>query len=166
MCRPAPPPFMLATSMLATTPEPSPRPQVWALARLVKAGRKEAVEQQLRRHPVGTTPILRVRDFNPATQLVDVREGEGGDAWVPTLDENGCTVHPPPRVFGVTTGLWEHPGGRVVSRCAAWPQRQVRAELIAYICHRLVDEGAAEPGIAPRCKHKISPEFVRQAVVG
>ena len=130
----------------------------------MNAGCKQWVAPQHCSHPVGTDPVLRVRQFNPATQLVDVREGEGGATSVPTLGANGCTVHPPPCVVGATTGLWDHPGGRVVSRCAAWPQRQVRAELIAYICHRLVDEGAAERGIAPRCKQKISPEFVREVV--
>ena len=73
-----------------------------------------------------------------------------------------CT--PPPRICGVTTGLWDHPGGRVISRCAGWPEREVRAELIAFICWRLVDVGAAVPDIAPRCKHKVSPDLVAEVV--
>ena len=121
---------------------------------------------------MGQAPVLG-RAFNPATQLVDVREGraerDAGAAGrrpvaAPALAKNGCTLHPPPRICGVTTGLWDHPGGRVISRCAGWPEREVRAELIAFICWRLVDVGAAVPDIAPRCKHKVSPDLVAEVV--
>ena len=148
--------------------------QVWALAHLANAGCKEGVAQHHRISPVGQDPVLR-SDFNPATQLVDVREGEAeGDAGAarrraygvaaPVLDKNGCTLRPSPRVCGAITGLWDFPGGRVISKCAAWPVREVRAEFIAYICHRLVETGAAEPGLTPRCKHKVSPDFVAEVV--
>ena len=144
-------------------------PQVWALAHLALAGCKEGVPPEHRVQPVRQAPVLG-RTFNPATQLVDVRQGEaaGGAGAAgrqpvvaaPALDKNGCMVHPEARVRGVTSGLWQSPGGRAISRCAAWPERAVRAEFLAFICHRLVDVGAAEPSLAPRCKHKVSPDFV------
>ena len=121
---------------------------------------------------MGRAPVLG-RAFNPATQLVDVREGRAEcDAGAagrqpvppPALAGNGCTLHPPPRICGVTAGLWEHPGGRVISRCAGWPEREVRAELIAFICWRLVDVDAAVPGVTPRCKHKVSLDLVAKVV--
>ena len=165
-------------------PEPEPRSparpharthalsQVWALAHVLAAGREGAVAPH-HLATVGERPVLG-RDFNPAVQLVDVREGgQEGTAGAagrrprrpvaaPALAKNGCTVRPPSRVTGRTTGLFECPGGRVISRCAAWPVPEERDEFIAYICHRLVQEGAAVAGIAPRCKHKVSPALLSE----
>ena len=159
-----------------TSQWPSPPPplsQVWALAHLALAGCKEGVAPHHRANPVAASPRPQacVQPGNPTRRR---ERGAGrGRRWCGRAAARRRRRASPGQerlhVAPATARLWCDHGLvgaprrtgdiRVCRVAAARSARRARRIHLPPFGGRV---GAAEPGLAPRCKHKVSPDFVAE----